>query len=141
MDLKKPYLIKAIYEWCADYDQTPLIIVNPIKQSIIPQYLKKSNEITFNISQSATKNLHMGKETISFSARFNGVEESLIISYSEIAGIFSKESQDGLFFDKLSSDEEVQRGIDIQKDFDDTASVTSTEKSRINKKPYLKIIK
>ena len=83
----------------------------------------------------------MGKETISFSARFNGVEESLIISYSEIAGIFSKESQDGLFFDKLSSDEEVQRGIDIQKDFDDTASVTSTEKSRINKKPYLKIIK
>ena len=101
MDLKKPYLIKAIYEWCADYDQTPLIIVNPIKQSIIPQYLKKSNEITFNISQSATKNLHMGKETISFSARFNGVEESLIISYSEIAGIFSKESQDGLFFDKL----------------------------------------
>ena len=141
MDLKKPYLIKAIYEWCADYDQTPLIIVNPIKQSIIPQYLKKSNEITFNISQSATKNLHMGKETISFSARFNGVEESLIISYSEIAGIFSKESQDGLFFDKLSSDEEVQRGIDIQKDFDDTASVTSTDKSRINKKPYLKIIK
>ena len=141
MDLKKPYLIKAIYEWCADYDQTPLIIVNPIKQSIIPQYFKKSNEITFNISQSATKNLHMGKETISFSARFNGVEESLIISYSEIAGIFSKESQDGLFFDKLSSDEEVQRGIDIQKDFDDTASVTSTEKSRINKKPYLKIIK
>ena len=141
MDLKKPYLIKAIYEWCADYDQTPLIIVNPNKQSIIPQYLKKSNEITFNISQSATKNLHMGKETISFSARFNGVEESLIISYSEIAGIFSKESQDGLFFDKLSSDEEVQRGIDIQKDFDDTASVTSTEKSRINKKPYLKIIK
>ena len=141
MDLKKPYLIKAIYGWCADYDQTPLIIVNPIKQSIIPQYLKKSNEITFNISQSATKNLHMGKETISFSARFNGVEESLIISYSEIAGIFSKESQDGLFFDKLSSDEEVQRGIDIQKDFDDTASVTSTEKSRINKKPYLKIIK
>ena len=141
MDLKKPYLIKAIYEWCAYYDQTPLIIVNPIKQSIIPQYLKKSNEITFNISQSATKNLHMGKETISFSARFNGVEESLIISYSEIAGIFSKESQDGLFFDKLSSDEEVQRGIDIQKDFDDTASVTSTEKSRINKKPYLKIIK
>ena len=141
MDLKKPYLIKAIYEWCADYDQTPLIIVNPIKQSIIPQYLKKSNEITFNISQSATKNLHMGKEIISFSARFNGVEESLIISYSEIAGIFSKESQDGLFFDKLSSDEEVQRGIDIQKDFDDTASVTSTEKSRINKKPYLKIIK
>ena len=141
MDLKKPYLIKAIYEWCADYDQTPLIIVNHIKQSIIPQYLKKSNEITFNISQSATKNLHMGKETISFSARFNGVEESLIISYSEIAGIFSKESQDGLFFDKLSSDEEVQRGIDIQKDFDDTASVTSTEKSRINKKPYLKIIK
>lgn len=141
MDLKKPYLIKAIYEWCADYDQTPLIIVNPIKQSIIPQHLKKSNEITFNISQSATKNLHMGKETISFSARFNGVEESLIISYSQIAGIFSKESQDGLFFDKLSSDEEVQRGIDIQKDFDDTASVTSTAKSRINKKPYLKIIK
>ncbi|MDA0941485.1 MAG: ClpXP protease specificity-enhancing factor SspB [Proteobacteria bacterium] len=141
MDLKKPYLIKAIYKWCADYDHTPLIIVNPIKQSIIPQYLKKSNEITFNISQSATKNLHMGKETISFSARFNGVEESLIISYSEIAGIFSKESQDGLFFDKLSSDEEVQRGIDIQKDFDHTASVTSTEKSRINKKPYLKIIK
>lgn len=141
MDLKKPYLIKAIYDWCSDYDQTPFIIVNPIKRSIIPKHLTKINEITLNISQSATKNLHMGKETISFSARFNGVEESLIIFYSEIAGIFSKESQDGLFFDKLSFDEEVQRGVGINKDIQDTASLSPTTKSQLNKKSHLKIIK
>lgn len=141
MDLKKPYLIKAIYEWCADYNQTPFIIVNSIKQSIVPQHLTKSNEITFNISQSATKNLHMGKETISFSARFNGVEESLVIFYSEISGIFSKESQEGLFFDTLPFDEGVQRGAGVKKDIEDTASLSTTTKSQFNKKSHLKIIK
>ena len=141
MDLKKPYLIKAIYEWCVDYDQTPFIIVNSIKRSIIPQQLTQNNEITFNISQSATKNLHMGKETISFSARFNGVEESLIIFYSEIAGIFSKESQDGLFFDTLSFDEEGQRGVGVNKVIEDAASLSLTTKSQLNKKSHLKIIK
>ena len=141
MDLKKPYLIKAIYEWCVDYDQTPFIIVNSIKRSTIPEQLTQSNEITFNISQSATKNLLMGKETISFSARFNGVEESLNIFYSEIAGIFSKESQDGLFFDTLSFNEEVQRGVGVNKVIEDAASLSLTTKSQLNKKSHLKIIK
>ena len=83
----------------------------------------------------------MGKETISFSARFNGVEESLIIFYSEIAGIFSKESQDGLFFDTLSFDEEGQRSVGVNKVIEDAASLSLTTKSQLNKKSHLKIIK
>ena len=75
----------------------------------------------------------MGKETISFSARFNGVEESLVIFYSEISGIFSKESQEGLFFDALPFDEEVQRGAGVKKEYEDTASLSTTTSLNLTK--------
>ena len=105
MDKKKPYLIKAIYDWCSNENTTPFLSVRFMGRSIVPMQFINEAELTLNISASATKDLSFNKNDISFKARFNGAEEHLSIAYNEITAIFSKEDGDGLLFEIPANNE------------------------------------
>ena len=94
----KPYLIRAIYDWCTDNNYTPYLAVRVDKNTQVPAGYVKDGEIILNISMDAVHNLQMGNEDIRCNGRFGGVAHQLIVPVAAVIGIFAKESGQGLVF-------------------------------------------
>jgi stringent starvation protein B len=94
----KPYLIRAIYEWCVDQGYTPYLAVQVDARTRVPMEYVKDGQIVLNISYTATHKLKIDNDFIRFAARFNGVSRELEIPIEAVSGIFSKETGQGLFF-------------------------------------------
>jgi stringent starvation protein B len=94
----KPYLLRAIYEWCADSGLTPYLSVKVDENTRVPREYVKDGEIVLNISQTASRNLKLGNDVIQFTARFSGVSTEISIPIDSVLAIFSKETGRGLFF-------------------------------------------
>jgi len=94
----KPYLIRAIHEWCTDCGFTPYLSVKVGANTRVPQEYVKNGEIVLNVSCDATHRLTMGNDLIQFSARFNGVSRECSIPVEAVTGIFARENGQGLFF-------------------------------------------
>lgn len=95
----KPYLVRAIYEWCIDCGETPFLSVRVSDRVVVPRDYVRDGEIVLNISAGATRYLVVGNDAISFSTRFSGVSHEVHIPIEAVAGIFSRESGQGMFFD------------------------------------------
>lgn len=94
----KPYLIRAIYEWCVDCGFTPYVSVAVTDACRVPTEYVKNNEIVLNVSPSATRNLKIDNDRVHFSARFNGVSREVSVPIAAVAGIFARENSEGLLF-------------------------------------------
>jgi stringent starvation protein B len=94
----KPYLIRAICEWCADNGLTPYIAVKVNSQTRVPTAFVKNGEIVLNISRGATRRLTIDNEWVQFTARFSGASQEVAVPVSTIAGVFAKESGYGFAF-------------------------------------------
>src|ERR1700694_5764919 len=88
----KPYLIRAICEWCADNVLTPYIAVKVSGQTRVPAAFVKNGEIVLNISRGATRKLTIDNEWGQFTARFNGASQEVAVPVAAVAGVFSKET-------------------------------------------------
>lgn len=95
----KPYLIRAIYEWCVDRGYTPYLAVQVDGRTRVPREYVKDGAIVLNISYTATHKLKIDNDFIRFAARFAGVSRELEIPVEQVTGIFSKETGQGLFFE------------------------------------------
>ena len=94
----RPYLIRAIYEWCSDSGLTPYLSVKVDSRTRVPAEYVKNGEIVLNISPDATHRLTIGDDTVQFSARFNGVSRECSIPVAAVLGVFARENSQGLFF-------------------------------------------
>ncbi len=95
----KPYMLRAIYEWCTDSGYTPYIAVKVNQFCQVPQAFVKNNEIVLNISFGATKGLKLENDCISFSARFGGVAREIYVPMDNIMAIYASENGQGMAFD------------------------------------------
>ena len=95
---KKPYLIRAIYDWCIDNENTPYVMSLVGKETLIPETLSKSKEIVLNLSPHSVQNLYIDDDGISFKSRFSGNAFNVFLPITFILGIYAKESGDGIFF-------------------------------------------
>lgn len=94
----KPYLIRAIYDWCTDSGLTPYLAVQVDGQTQVPMAYVKNGEIVLNLSMDAVNNLRMGNDEITCGGRFGGVPHAIIVPITAVAGIFAKETGQGLVF-------------------------------------------
>jgi stringent starvation protein B len=94
----KPYLIRAIHEWCADSNFTPYLSVKVDANTRVPMEFVKNGEIVLNLSYDATHRLTIGDDAVQFSARFNGVSRECSVPVEAVLGIFARENGQGLFF-------------------------------------------
>ena len=94
----KPYLIRAICEWCADNGLTPYLAVKVNAQTRVPPAFVKNGEIVLNISRGATRKLTVDNDWVQFTARFNGASQEVAVPMNAVAGIFAKESGYGFAF-------------------------------------------
>jgi stringent starvation protein B len=94
----RPYLIRAIYEWCMDSGLTPYLAVRVDEHTEVPRSHVKDGEIVLNLSPDAVRNLQMGNEMITCSGRFGGVSFDIMVPVIATIGIFAKETGQGLVF-------------------------------------------
>ena len=115
----KPYLIRAIYEWCVDQGYTPFLSVNVNEHTRVPTTHVKEGQIVLNIGVDATNQFRISNEAVEFQARFNGVPFPIYVPIDAVEAIYSRENGQGLAFPPASEgldggDEDVQPDIDLE---------------------------
>lgn len=95
----KPYLLRALYEWCADQGFTPYISVQVDAHTLVPRQFVRDGQIVLNLGADAVQNLHMGNDLITCQARFGGVAQSLSIPVGNVAAIYARENGQGMAFE------------------------------------------
>lgn len=97
MTSQVPYLIRAVYEWIVDNNQTPYLTVSARVVGVqVPEAYVKDGHITLNVSPRAVNNFHIGNEAISFAGRFNGLEMLVYIPIDAVRVVYGNESSQGL---------------------------------------------
>ena len=104
----KPYLLRALYEWCVDNGYTPHLAVKVDSHAQIPTEHVRNGEITLNISPSAVHKLQMGNEAIEFSARFGGVARNISVPVANVFALYARETGHGMTFEVELSKPPVQ---------------------------------
>ncbi len=94
----RPYLIRAIYEWCVDNTYTPYLAVQVNAATEVPRAYVKEGQIVLNIGPGAVRDLDMGNDVISCTSRFNGVVHHLYVPVEAVIGIYARENGQGLVF-------------------------------------------
>jgi stringent starvation protein B len=129
MTAKRPYLIRALYEWISDNGLTPHLLVNaePATVAVPSQYVHEGR-IVLNVSQTAVHNLTMGNEWIEFSARFGGMQHWIQFPPSAVIAVYARENGQGMVFG-------------LEPEGDDTPPSPEPEKPTPERRPALKIVK
>ena len=94
----RPYLIRALHEWCADNGLSPYIAVHVDASVRVPMEFVKNGEIVLNVSFDATSSLKLGNEFIEFKARFGGVAREILVPVSHVVAIYARENGQGMAF-------------------------------------------
>ncbi len=105
----KPYLLRALYEWCTDNGYTPYIVVMVDEHTRVPAEFVKNGEIVLNISFDATANLKMDNDFIHFKARFGGVAREIEVPVGNVSAIYARENGQGMSFEVQRDDEGARR--------------------------------
>jgi stringent starvation protein B len=95
----KPYMLRAIYEWCTDSGYTPYLAVKVDAATTVPMEYVKKGEIVLNISFGATSGLKMDNDSIRFHARFGGVSREIYVPVNNVMAIYANENGQGMAFE------------------------------------------
>ena len=110
MTSSKPYLLRALYEWILDNDNTPYILVDTSsEQVLIPDGIASDGKVVLNLAPAAVQHLEMTNDQVSFSARFNGVAEDLVVPMASLLAIYARENGEGMMFPAEEADAEDAR--------------------------------
>ena len=94
----RPYLIRALYDWCTDNGLTPYVAVLVDDSVQVPREYVKNGEIVLNISFDATSSLKLGNEFIEFKARFAGTAREIMVPVGRVIAIYARENGQGMAF-------------------------------------------
>lgn len=97
---KRPYLLRAYYEWIEDNDLTPYLVVDATYPNVIvPEEYVQDGQIILNISERATGNLVLNNEAVEFEARFQGETRKIYVPMGAALAIYARENGDGVMFE------------------------------------------
>jgi stringent starvation protein B len=94
----RPYLLRAMHEWCTDSGFTPYVAVFVDETVQVPMEYVKNGEIVLNVGYDATAGMTLGNEFIEFKARFGGVPREIIIPINRVMAIYARENGQGMSF-------------------------------------------
>ena len=140
----KPYLIRAIYEWCIDQGFTPHIAVVIDAEVKVPPGYAQDGQIVLNLGPDATSDLIMGNEFITFQARFGGAAHALRIPVTHVLAVYARENGHGMAFEPEGPhDVTVEEEPDEASETEDAAPAEdgSSDAPAPKRGGHLKIIK
>jgi stringent starvation protein B len=94
----RPYLVRALYEWCTDNGFTPYVAVMVDDTVQVPREYVKDGEIVLNVSFDATSSLKLGNDFIEFKARFGGKPRDIMVPMDRVMAIYARENGQGMAF-------------------------------------------
>jgi stringent starvation protein B len=94
----RPYLLRAMYEWCVDSGFTPYVAVMADETVQVPREFVKDGQVVLNIGPDATNGLLIGNEFIEFKARFAGVVREILVPVNRVMAIYARENGQGMAF-------------------------------------------
>jgi stringent starvation protein B len=94
----RPYLVRALYEWCTDNVLTPYVAVMVDETVQVPREYVQDGEIVLNVSFDATSSLKLGNEFIEFKARFGGKPQEIMVPMNRVMAIYARENGQGMAF-------------------------------------------
>jgi stringent starvation protein B len=94
----RPYLIRALHDWCTDNGFTPYIAVHVDANVQVPKEYVKNNEIVLNVGFEATSGLKLGNDVIEFKARFGGQAREIVVPVDHVVAIYARENGQGMAF-------------------------------------------
>ncbi len=97
---KRPYLLRALYDWIIDSELTPYLLVTVDDTSVqVPQEYVSEGKIVLNVSPMAVRELDLGQEAVTFSGRFGGRPFPIHVPMASIQAIYAKETGEGMMFE------------------------------------------
>ena len=135
----RPYLIRALHEWCVDNGFTPLITVQVDANTQVPKEHVKDKGIVLNLSFDATSGLKLGNDYIEFKARFSGVARDILVPVNRVMAIYARETSQGMAFPIVGANVAVLD--DKPSDEVSAEKVEQTPKAPAATRPALKIVK
>lgn len=146
----KPYLLRAIYEWCTDNGFTPYLSVKVSGAVQVPMEFVRKGEIVLNVSFGATSSLKMDNTAVTFKARFGGVSREIYVPIGNVQAIFASENGQGMVFDEVMLEDQSEAevieaskpslGLAVLPD-SDVAAEDGTDSSHATQKPQKKFEK
>jgi len=94
----KPYLIRALHQWCSDNGFAPFMAVFVDSTVEVPMEFVKNDEIVLNLSIEACHQLQIENDYISFQARFGGVPRKILVPITHVLAIYARENGQGMSF-------------------------------------------
>ena len=99
MTPNRPYLLRALYEWIGDNDMTPHILVDAGFPGVdVPEQAVQKGKVILNIDPAAVRELNLGNEWLTFSARFSGRSSNVVVPVEAVLAIYAKENGQGMMF-------------------------------------------
>ncbi len=157
MTARRPYMLRAFYDWLVDNDLTPHLVVQATMPGVrVPLEFVQDGQIILNIAPRAVGQLELGNEAISFHARFSGRPHSVIVPLHAVLAIYARENGAGTMFEPEEAYTNVTGEIEEEwlDDVDDSdlslddldSDTVSTENSnaeptRPKGKPSLRVVK
>lgn len=117
----KPYLVRAIHEWCTDAGFTPYVAVAVDESVRVPPEFVKNGEIVLNVSSLATNRLTIDNDQISFQARFGGVPRDVYVPISRVIAVYARENGQGMAFEVPRNASPAGAGAATATDVEDAA--------------------
>ncbi len=137
---QKPYLIRAIHEWCEDNDYKADLLVVVNDQTHVPMAYVRDGEIVLNISYGSTQGLTITNEHISFSARFSGQAHDVYIPVGAVKAIMPRGNNQGMFFETAPVEAPSVSPLEVVAQ-EEEKTVANPDPDKKSKKPTLKVIK
>lgn len=134
MASSQPYLIRAIYDWIADNNLTPYLLVDAENNdAVIPREFIEDGKIVLNINPNAVTDLQLGNEFIMFNARFSGKAMEISIPIVAVLAIYARENGQGMMFDESNNQPPTPP--------EDGTAAKKPNKPKRSNKPQLKVVK
>jgi stringent starvation protein B len=113
----KPYLIRALHQWCTDFGFTPFMAVFVDSSVEVPMEFVKKDEIVLNLSVEACHQLNLDNDWISFQARFGGIPRKIMVPVTHVLAIYARENGQGMSFpfDASQSNKPKESSEDAEK--------------------------
>lgn len=123
----KPYLIRAIHEWCTDEGFTPYLAVQVDARTRVPREFVKDGQIVLNVSPDATHQMLMGNDEITFQTRFNGASFPVLVPVDAVLAIYARENGQGMAFEASAVAHETPRDAAGDAGADNAADTENAE--------------
>ena len=106
----RPYLIRALHDWCTDNGFTPYLAVHVDRSVQVPMEYVKNNEIVLNVGFEATSGLKLGNDFIEFRARFGGMARDILVPVDHVVAIYARENGQGMAFPMPTGESDARAG-------------------------------